>query len=339
MKLPEQLQQAIESEIEIAGLKELAEAREELTGRYRRLSGGKRQFMTTDLERQSYIATRLPATYAAVYSALQAVKERTPGLQIKRLLDLGTGPGTAMWAACECFPEIESITLVEKDQALAAIGQRLARHSAHPAMQKANWQIADLENLPSLQTHDLVILSYSIGELVPASMLPLIEQCWQSAEQALVVIEPGTPAGFERIRLIRRQLIEMGSHLVAPCPHQSACPMSHSDWCHFAARVERSSFHRRLKGAVLSYEDEKFSYVAGTKECFPLPAARILRHPQQHSGHVQLTLCTESGVRQPTISKRTPDAYKQARKAEWGEVWEEKSQTEGKKDEGVSLNC
>lgn len=321
MQLPQNLQNAIEEAIESFGLSQLIEAREELTERYRQQTS-KRQFMTTEAQRQSYVMTRLPATYAAVKIALQAIQERlSPEISIKSLLDLGAGPGTAMWAACSQFSEIEQVTLLEKDASLMALGQRLAQASEQIVVRDAVWQQADLEQPLELPVHDLVIFSYSIGELKSEEMLAAIQRGWQAANKLLLIVEPGTPVGFERIRLIRQQLIEWGAHLVAPCPHHVACPMTDGDWCHFAARVERSSLHRRLKGGSLGYEDEKFSYVAACKTPVSLPDARVLRHPLRHSGHVVLKLCTPEGVQQPTISKKMGEAYKRARKVEWGDAF------------------
>jgi ribosomal protein RSM22 (predicted rRNA methylase) len=318
MQLPHCLQSAIDHVTESLGIKQLMKAREELTRRYRQPSSS--QFMTTDVQRQAYVVSRLPATYAALQSALRAIQERAD-LSIRSVLDLGAGPGTAMWAACENFPEIETVTLVEKDSALSHIGKRLAQFSQHSAVRSANWLEADLEQLKDLPTHDLIILSYSIGELKPQTTESLMHLCWHSAKQLLLVVEPGTPIGFERIRLMRRHLIEWGAYLIAPCPHHVACPMAGGDWCHFSARVERSSLHRRLKGGSLGHEDEKFSYVAATKTAFPFPASRVLRQPVRHSGHIILKLCTDEGVQQRTISKKMGELYKQARKVEWGDVF------------------
>jgi ribosomal protein RSM22 (predicted rRNA methylase) len=98
--------------------------------------------------------------------------------------------------------------------------------------------------------------------------------------------------------------------------------MMGSDWCHFAERIERSSLHRRLKQGALGYEDEKFSYLIVAKEPHSLPNARIVRHPQHHSGHTGLTLCTSKGsLEAMTVSRRTPELYKRVRKAEWGDSW------------------
>lgn len=318
MKIPASLQDAIDHVMDSMNMRELINAREELTHRYKQRASS--QFMTTDAQRQSYLISRLPATYAALHSSFQAIRERAC-LPIKSMLDLGAGPGTGMWAACNEFPEIESITLMEKDPAIAAMGKRLAQFSEHPPIHLANWQEVDLEKTVSLPPHDLILLSYSIGELDPQKVGPLIDLCWKSANQLLLIVEPGTPIGFERIRAIRSQLIEGGAHLIAPCPHHLACPMAHGDWCHFASRVERTSLHRKLKGGSLGYEDEKFSYVAATKNSFPLPDSRILKQPERHSGHVILKLCTPEGVQHPTISKKMNAIYKQARKTEWGDIF------------------
>lgn len=316
MQLPVPLQEAIEKEIEFHGLKNLIEAREELTERYR-APAHKKSHMSSEAHRLAYVIARLPATYAAVCNVLMAIKEQAPDVQIKSILDLGAGPGTAAWAAKECFPELETATLIEKDAALMQLGKRLAaNHAMH-----LNWMSGDLEHLTELPAHDLVIFSYSIGELDAQCISKLIDAGWRAADSVFAIIEPGTPVGFERIRTIRSQLIAIGAHLIAPCPHHAACPMAGGDWCHFAARVERSAFHRQLKGGKLGYEDEKFSYVSATKKAYPFPESRVLRHPLHRSGHVVLTLCTEQGVQRPTISKRTPELYKIARKVDWGSTF------------------
>jgi ribosomal protein RSM22 (predicted rRNA methylase) len=325
MPLPDSLQQAIDRELSHFHFSEIAQAREELTNRYRQQSF-KPSFMTSPVHRCAYLATRLPATYAVIIQVLREIQARLPEKKIRSVLDLGAGPGTAMWAACAIFPEIEQVTLIEKDPALAALGQRLAKDGKYPGMKNAQWRVEDLEHLSNLPAHDLVILSYSIGELNSAHLSILLQTYWKATSQCLVVIEPGTPVGFERIRGIRSQLFQMGGHPVAPCPHALACPMTGGDWCHFSERIERTSFHRRLKGGTLGHEDEKYSYIAVSKENCPLPQTRVLRHPLHRSGHVHLVLCTAQGIKEEIISKRHPIAYKQARKLDWGSPYSAKEE-------------
>jgi ribosomal protein RSM22 (predicted rRNA methylase) len=125
--------------------------------------------------------------------------------------------------------------------------------------------------------------------------------------------------------------------VVAPCPHGAPCPLATAgppDWCHFAVRVNRSSLHRRVKGATLGYEDEKFAYVAavapGAAGAAVDPSARVLRNPVRRKGLVQLRLCTvavdasgraEPSVGDVTISRRQGARYRAARDVSWGDAW------------------
>lgn len=322
MKLPDDLRAAIEGETSGLGVQALARGAEELSRGYRSGAAAPR---LSSAQRAAYAAVRLPATFAAVTKVLRELRARGPQVRVRRLLDLGAGPGTVAWAAAELFPELEQVTCVERDAALAALGRRLAARASHPALRAAAWREADLEQLDeALGRHDLVIASYVVGELRPAAAARLVDVALRVTDAALVVIEPGTPAGFERILRVRAALLASGAQLVAPCPHAHACPMEGRDWCHFAARVERSAAHRRAKGGALGHEDEKFSYVvaapAGAEGIAPA-AARIVRHPLPRSGHVILDLCAQGGLTRTVVGKREGEAYRRARQADWGDAW------------------
>ena len=90
------------------------------------------------------------------------------------------------------------------------------------------------------------------------------------------------------------------------------------DWCHFSVRLERTAEHRLIKEGALGYEDEKYSYVVASREPGEHYQARILRHPQKHSGHIEFTLCTQEGLKNETVSRRMGDRYKKSKKCEWG---------------------
>ena len=109
--------------------------------------------------------------------------------------------------------------------------------------------------------------------------------------------------------------------MIAPCPHASECPIVAPDWCHFAARIERSSLHRRLKDAQLSYEDEKFSYLVVARSASDLPAARIIRRPRQQPGLIALDTCTPAGIQALRVSRKDPERFRAARHAAWGDAF------------------
>ncbi len=321
MHLPDKLQDAIAEEAEKFNWHDILNAREELTDRYTHMQSRSKAFIGTDAERCAYVIARMPATYAVLHRILGEVQQRASNgnLTIESLLDLGAGPGTALWAAADILPDLTKATQIEKDCALITLGKRLSAVSDWPTKLVVDWKSQNMEQVQVAGSYDLVILSYSVGELLATSIPAMIEAAWKLTKKFLIVIEPGTPVGFGRIRTIRSQLIELGGGIVAPCPHAMACPMPDGDWCHFSERIERTSMHRRLKKAALGHEDEKYSYIVASKVPSSQTESRILRNPMKRSGHVILSLCAEEGLVQKTVSKRNSEEYKLARKSEWGD--------------------
>ncbi len=262
----------------------------------------------------AYLVTRMPATYAAAFRVLREVRERMGATPVTSILDLGAGTGAATLAASQLFPGAR-LTLIERDVALS--------DAARQWLPDASIQNADIERIESLPPHDLVLSAYSAGELKTDPS----RKFWAAARVALVVIEPGTPRGYGFVMGMRRGLLQAGAHMVAPCPAESECPLIAPDWCHFAARVERSSLHRRIKEAELGYEDEKFSYIALAREPVELPHARIIRRPRQEPGKITLTLCEPGVTETIEVRKRDKDQYREARRTAWGETWPPKSPT------------
>jgi ribosomal protein RSM22 (predicted rRNA methylase) len=326
MQLPPPLRQAVERELSAHPLAELRVASERLSQNYREPRSSSRP-MVNSADRAAYLGVRLPATYAAVFHALGWAAQGT-NFAPHSALDLGSGPGTALWAACELFPSLASVAAVERDSALVDVAQRMAASAPYPALREAQWQVADLTSPLPAEPCDLVLCSYALNELTPAQRTELVTRAWARCKGLLLIVEPGTVAGFANILSARTQLLRDGARIVAPCPNQQPCPMASNDWCHFAARVERTAEHRRLKQAELGHEDEKFSYMAVAREGFfaensdAAPnSARILRHPRIFSGYAQLTLCTEGKVEQTTVTRSHKDEWRRLKRLGWGDRW------------------
>jgi ribosomal protein RSM22 (predicted rRNA methylase) len=167
---------------------------------------------------------------------------------------------------------------------------------------------------------DLVIASYVVGEAAPDQLARTVDALWSAAAEVLAVIEPGTPAGFARIRTLRAHLIAQGARVLAPCPHDRACPIVDPDWCHFAQRLGRSRDHRRIKAASLSFEDEKFSYVAFARREPRRIAARVLSRPRLTKAGVEAKLCTADGIRIEATARRDREHYKTRSRWRWGDA-------------------
>ncbi|MER5718856.1 small ribosomal subunit Rsm22 family protein [Streptomyces sp. NPDC002132] len=268
----------------------------------------------------AYAAYRMPATYEAVRSALEAFADAVPEWTPAGHTDVGGGTGAATWAAAATWPGSRPVTVLDWAEPALALGREIA--AAHPDLRETRWQRARIDASLTLDPVDLVTVSYVLNELPAPARAALVDAA-AAAARAVVIVEPGTPDGYARVIEARDRLIAAGFRIAAPCPHSAACPIAPgTDWCHFSARVSRSSLHRQVKGGSLPYEDEKFSYVAAAR--FPVaPApARVVRRPQIRKGQVLLDLC-ESGERldRTTVTKRHGDLYKAARDADWGDPW------------------
>jgi len=321
MRLPEYLETAIQQLSVATDARRVAAASQQLTGRYKRASSGV-PVLRSFAERIAYLTARMPATLAANVNVFTELRRRAPEAEISSLFDLGAGPGTALYAATELFPTLRNATLLEADAEWLRTGKQLAARSPFVAVRNAEWLQRDLREAGDLPPHELVVISYVLGELPKLVVESLLRRAWQSAQKFLVVIEPGTKRGSAAINAVRSSLITQGADILAPCPHQNTCPMAAAnDWCHFSQRLERTSEHRRMKGGALGYEDEKFSYVAFAKEPWPKAQARIVRHPKIHSGFIQLKLCVDDVLREQTVTRSQKVAFRAARRAKWGDEW------------------
>jgi len=324
MELPSALKAAVEKELEHIPLAALQRAASTLSQRYRAETRDGLLHLDVELAIKAYLATRLPATYAAVRTSLEAVADAVPGFAPQTMLDVGAGPGTALWAAADCWPTLRAARMLEASAPAHAMGKKL---SAGLSSIESAWVGGDAaKDLSTQPPADLVTLAYVLDELQPAAIPALTEQLWAKTLHMLVIVEPGTPAGWRRILTVRRHLIEAGARIAAPCPHAAPCPLAEPDWCHFARRVARSRIHRLAKGADAPFEDEKYIFVAATRLPVSRQPARVLAPPQQAKGRVELKLCRPEGEwHDVLVSKRDGEAYRLARRLDWGDRFDEVS--------------
>jgi ribosomal protein RSM22 (predicted rRNA methylase) len=315
MQLPNEIISTIESLVERVPLSELSRESGRLTGLYRdRELGGDLPSLGTDLQRLAYLAARFPSTYVVVYKVLMELLGRARGIEISSLLDVGAGPGTAFLAALETPILLKAATLVERDPGFIELGKKLALGSI-----QQTWICQDITKELTILPHDLVVASYSLNELKEKERNTLLEKLWGLTQKFLVIIEPGTKSAFESLMTMREKLFSLDAHLIAPCPHSNPCPLLHKNWCHFFARVERSSLQRKTKEATLNYEDEKFSYLIFSKIQIEPCQSRVICHPFKGKGFIKLPLCTRSGIEEKTITKKNKPTYLEGKKLEWGD--------------------
>ncbi|QHO74513.1 SAM-dependent methyltransferase [Bradyrhizobium sp. CCBAU 051011] len=315
--LPAELKAALDGKLRGFSRSDAAGRAAAISKTYR--DGGGSGTIRSETDALTYALARMPATYAAVTASLNALIEIRPDFAPNNSLDVGAGPGTATWAAAEAFPSLRRFTLLDSNDALRTLALDLVVDSFR--LRDASYQRGEARAaLANADTADLVVASYMIGEIGDAEQRALAEQMWTKTRDTLLVVEPGTPAGYARIIALRAQLIALGAHVVAPCPHDGPCPLQAPDWCHFTQRLQRSRAHKQVKGAELPFEDEKFSYVALTRAPLDQRPSRVLAQPIVTKVEVTAKLCTPVGLSLTKMPRRTRAEYASARRWRWGDA-------------------
>src|SRR5450631_3851836 len=315
--LPAELKAALDVRLQGLSRSDAASRAASISKTYR--DGGGSGAIKSGADALAYALARMPATYAAVIASLNALCEVRPDFAPKNLLDVGAGPGTATWAAAEALLSLQSFDLVDANPALRALALDLANGSARLsnmtyARGEARAALADAK------AADLVVASYVIGELGEGERTALADLMWAKTRDTLLIVEPGTPAGYARILALRERLIADGAHVAAPCPHDGKCPLRQPDWCHFTQRLPRSQAHRQIKGAELPFEDEKFAYVALTRTPVVPHPSRVLAQPVATKVEITAKLCTSDGLVIAKVPRRAKAEYARARRWRWGDA-------------------
>ena len=300
----------------------------------------------------TYLAHRFPSTFAANFRVLMEVFKRAPDFNPTRILDYGSGPAVSIQAALRIWQDegSKSVTCVEPSLNMQQVGKYMLSDSK---AKEISWHIG----LHAVQGQfDLITLSYVLMEIRDQDSRDLlIDNLFNRLKPGgvLVVVDCGTPTGFRYIHRIREQFIakdlsisnsQKGFHIIAPCPHESACPLALTgkDWCHFDQQVRRLPHSLYSKGIRKNNTDfEKFSYLVirkgpGPRDQYPsersAPSSweksyfwpRIVMPAIKAGGHTLVDVCARpNNFERLVVSKSKPHAsgYRFSRKVMWGDLW------------------
>lgn len=299
-------------------IEKLMEVSKEMTDNYHSAHKTSKRLISNELQALVYAAVRMPATYAAVKSALEHATMYND-ITIDTIIDVGAGTGAASLAAEEVFNS-EHICLMERESYMRECGSRIFESIDDDILKAAQWYDEDILNDNADRHADLVMSSYMINEIKLQDRENVFDRLWNMADKMLLIVEPGTKEGFEVISHAREYFLAGGMHIAAPCTHENKCGLDKDDWCHFSVRVARSRIHKLIKEADVPYEDEKFSYIAIVKDDVTSDGMRILRHPDIRKGNIGLRVCDSQGIRNTIITKKDGELFKKARKSSAGDL-------------------
>ena len=316
MKIPDILENAIEEKLNHVKLTELKPYASKLSEKYMYQERTGDTLLNAEIEALAYSIMRMPATYGAVYTALKHTLERMDG-NIQSVVDIGAGTGAATWAISELL-DTKDIQCFEREQVMLELGKSFM--SQNPNLKDVSWKYMDIVEDDLDVKADLVVTSYMLNEIKPEERENVINKLMKSSNHIILIIEPGTPAGFKNIREVQKIAIENGFHIIAPCTFQGVCPLPDEDWCHSIVRMERTKVHKLLKNADLPYEDEKFSYIAISKEKYDNSGIRILRHPMIEKGKITLKVCHNGEIEDMIVTKKDKELFKMVKKKKCGDM-------------------
>ena len=317
MKIPDALENVIEEKLNHVKLTELKQYASQLSEKYMYQKRTGDTLLNTEIEALAYSIMRMPATYGAVYTALKHTLERIDN-NIQSVVDIGAGTGAATWAISELLAT-KNIRCFEREPVMLELGKSFM--AQNPKLIKdISWQYTDIVKDKLDVKADLVVASYMLNEIKPENRKDVINKLINSSNQITLIIEPGTPEGFKNIKEVQKIAIENNLHMIAPCTFQGVCPLPDEDWCHSIVRMERTKVHKVLKNADLPYEDEKFSYIAISKEKYDNSGSRILRHPMIEKGKITLKVCHNGKIEDTIITKKDKELFKMVKKKKCGDL-------------------
>ncbi len=317
--LPAGLAAAIAAQLERRPRKALAESARRLSESYRARKPTA-EAVRDETDALAYALTRMPATYAAVVSALGRIAAEQPDFAPRSLLDVGSGLGAAAYAAAQVWPGLDDLEMIDRSPAFLALAKELSAGSGVGPVAAGRITAGDMTRLGAdAAPRDLVIVAYALTELADSELEAVADALWARTGGALAVVEPGTPRAYARLMRLRAHLIARGARILAPCPHGEPCPLPPDDWCHFSVRLPRSREHKALKGADAPFEDEKFSWLVAAR-AGRAPAGRVLATPRHGKAGVTVKLCETSAQREIFRPKRDKARYERFRRKDWGDA-------------------
>jgi ribosomal protein RSM22 (predicted rRNA methylase) len=205
----------------------------------------------------------------------------------KRILDFGIGCGSASAAALDVLDKnsIEWIHGIDPSQTMRDCSKNLIEGMTQDRGDELPPRITFSTSLSQDNTSstesggsfDLALCSYTATDLPDImSTLAAAAMLFEKLKPGgvLVIIEPGTPDGFNSIRSVRNMLLdccppddpdfewEERCHIIAPCTHNGTCPMER----HKKNFVKRGKLGHDLPQVIDEDVDQEISEFHGNLE-------------------------------------------------------------------------
>jgi len=209
--------------------------------------------------------------------------------KVDKVVDFGSGPGTLTQALLH-HPKIQlkEIAAYDNTPELASYFRGLSTPET-----QVNY-FAQTPPPPPTSDKTALLASYAFNELSQNGA-----PNWIYDYTHILLIEPSTQVVFSNLLKLRKELIDRGFTILAPCPHQGVCSMSHSrkDWCHDRVYWEQPPWFAELeKELPIKNPSLTFSYLIATrKPPATLPHYwRVVGDGLKEKGKTKWLICKDS---------------------------------------------
>jgi hypothetical protein len=285
-KISDELFLVINTQLEKYGLrwgqKKLAQAVLELSN----------HFNQNSIKQSLWHDKNLQAAYLAYFLPLNILRIMSLKTEIEflfnndtEIIDFGSGPGSFHLALlAELKLPFKNIEFIEKD--LSAIGMHKDLIRGLTNNNPMEWT-----NGVNLQTKDkLGVFSYALNELETYPK-------WLFDFESIIIIEPSTQMFGRKLMELRAQLMEHGFQILAPCTHQTACPLltqSKKDWCHHRIPIKMPHEWLALeKQLPMKNNTITFSYLVASKtvQNKNVGSTRVIGDTLKEKGKTRQAIC------------------------------------------------
>jgi ribosomal protein RSM22 (predicted rRNA methylase) len=261
---------------------------------------------------------RVPLRELALHPSGPLSKERL------RILDIGSGPGSALLGVTEFFSEREARPLLEVIALDQVAGNLRAaeeffiasrdRSGLDATLQTVQADIENAERLLS-ERFDLILLSNVLNELFSrhhewivkrAALLTSLLNKLLAEDGSCIIIEPALRETSRDMLEVRGELLDRGFHVYSPCLGKGKCPALENpkDWCHEDLAWKPPEIIQEIDRLIgLRKDSLKFSYLVLRKDALSLldvfgkDAFRVVSEPLVSKGKRELFICGTGGRR------------------------------------------
>lgn len=243
--------------------------------------------------------------YALYYTPINAAKvvhllpQIAPLHGTLRLLDFGSGPGTAalaFLAGAECCLDVHC---VETSAAMRSVAQKLLESWSGTSSVS---RLAITAAMPARDAgkFDIIIAANSVAELGEQQSRSILEELMArlAPSGVLMLLEPGQQAHTRRLMQLR-DCLATSLTPIYPCTTAEACPMlaaSADDWCHTSLTWRQPPLSRQLD-KLLGFNKHRIKFSAFIfQRGAPLrEGLRVITAPEKTPRGITAILCGPGG--------------------------------------------